>query len=131
MNKLILSLLLITSHILYADDTYMCFPKTITLGQKVKDVSKDKPGKVVIKTTWYGKPLYMIAYKPDGKTVGQMFENTQTKAEWIQSDKLIFKYEDNRRKFIMTLDKGETPTLKGTEIREDISAKAILKCFKK
>ena len=131
MKKIALILFFIMFHTLYADEIYMCFPDIITgPNGKVRDVSKDKPGKMVIKTTWYGKPTYMIAYKPDGKTVGQMFESTQTKVEWVQSTKLTFKHQDNRRTFSMSLEKGETPILEITETRNNISVKGILKCFK-
>ena len=130
--KILISLSILFYSILYADDTYTCYMKTLTASNgKTKDVSKKKPGKMVIKTEWYGKPSYMIVYDADGITVGKMCENTQTKSEWISSDKLLFINKSQNRTYEMILDKGATPNLIVKETRGSMYVTGIGKCFKK
>ena len=115
MKKLLLIALMLST-LIYADEEYLCHFSTVSKdGQELsrseaRAISKSTKEKVTIKTTWYGKPIYMILYQNDGVTVEKMIKNTQTKTQWVQSDELHFKTKEGNGDIEMIMGKGETPT---------------------
>jgi len=112
--KVLLLFLLFTEHLNASDTTYICImDKFDIINQNGKVITEEKitmgsnKFKLIVNKEWYGKPTAVSYYKNSRKgfRLKSIAPNIQTKAEWIQDDKL--KFENNE--MAITFSKGTSP----------------------